>query len=249
MAKGKKIIKGFMLLGSLVKFLVIGKKPSGTNREELIKVWTDTNFGPDRIVPSDREFFLDFLQIAKNSRMILEVGVGSGRMIRLLQKCGVNADFYVVDITEKVKYAFGHKVICDARKLPFKDNSFDLVYSLGVVEHFPETAEAIKEHARVVRRGGYVLVATPRLGIGTIFRVMVYYVGREYEKGSFEIVRGRNLRFSQMRRYFSQANLEVLRQGASGVITLPRYQRINRFLEKILPRRKFGNHLHCLGRK
>ncbi len=249
MAKGKKIIKGFMLLGSLVKFLVIGKKPSGTNREELIKVWTDKNFGPDRVAPYEREIFPAFLQIAKNSGMILEVGVGGGRMIRLLQKCGVRADFYVVDITEKVKYAFGHKVICDARKLPFKDNSFDLVYSLGVVEHFPETAEAIKEHARVVKRGGHVLVLAPRLGIGTIFRVLVYYVGREYEKGSFEIVRGRNLRFSQMRRYFSQANLGVVKEGASGLIVLKRYQGINEFLERMLPRRRFGNTLYCLGKK
>jgi SAM-dependent methyltransferase len=51
----------------------------------------------------------------------------------------------------------------DARHLQFDGNSFDLVYSISVVEHIPGNgdAEALAEMARVVKRGGKVVVEVP----------------------------------------------------------------------------------------
>ncbi len=47
--------------------------------------------------------------------------------------------------------------------LPFADGSFDVVVSLGVIEHFPpEGASALlREHARVCRPNGRVIVSVP----------------------------------------------------------------------------------------
>jgi len=44
----------------------------------------------------------------------------------------------------------------DGFSLPFKDESFDVVYSEGVIEHFPidRSTQMIREHARVCRTGG-----------------------------------------------------------------------------------------------
>jgi SAM-dependent methyltransferase len=53
----------------------------------------------------------------------------------------------------------------DARRMPFPDGRFDLVFSQGLVEHFPpETTEVlIHEHVRVLRPGGILAVSVPNL--------------------------------------------------------------------------------------
>jgi SAM-dependent methyltransferase len=42
----------------------------------------------------------------------------------------------------------------DAEHLPFPDNSFDIVYSWGVLHHSPDTPQAFREAHRVLRPGG-----------------------------------------------------------------------------------------------
>src|SRR5204863_510310 len=46
--------------------------------------------------------------------------------------------------------------------LPFRDASFDLVYSYGVLHHSPDTRVAVAEARRVLRSGG-------------VARVMIYH--------------------------------------------------------------------------
>ncbi|MBK9241506.1 MAG: class I SAM-dependent methyltransferase [Acidobacteria bacterium] len=42
----------------------------------------------------------------------------------------------------------------DVRDIPFKDDSFDAVYSMGTIEHFDATERAVAEMARVLKPGG-----------------------------------------------------------------------------------------------
>ena len=51
--------------------------------------------------------------------------------------------------------------ISDVRELPFRESSFDAIYSMGTIEHFDETQQAIAEMARVLKPGGRAIVGVP----------------------------------------------------------------------------------------
>ena len=49
----------------------------------------------------------------------------------------------------------------DVRALPFCDASFDAIYSMGTIEHFDETEQAVREMARVLKPGGRAIIGVP----------------------------------------------------------------------------------------
>lgn len=54
-------------------------------------------------------------------------------------------------------------LVCgDANELPFKANSFDMVFHQGVMEHFKNTDPMISECIRVLKPGGNLLVDVPQ---------------------------------------------------------------------------------------
>jgi ubiquinone/menaquinone biosynthesis C-methylase UbiE len=92
----------------------------------------------------------------------LEIGVGLGADHQRFAEAG--ADLYGIDLTERAVehtrqrfQTFGlspHLAVGDAEKLDFPDESFDLVYSWGVLHCSPDTPKAISEVWRVLKRGG-----------------------------------------------------------------------------------------------
>jgi len=52
-------------------------------------------------------------------------------------------------------------VASDVRVLPFADEAFDLVYSMGTIEHFDEYGAAVAELWRVLRPGGVAIIGVP----------------------------------------------------------------------------------------
>jgi SAM-dependent methyltransferase len=49
----------------------------------------------------------------------------------------------------------------DVRALPFRDASFDAIYSMGTIEHCDETEQAVREMARVLKPGGCAIIGVP----------------------------------------------------------------------------------------
>jgi SAM-dependent methyltransferase len=99
-------------------------------------------------------------------KRLLEVGCGMGT--DLLQFARGGADCTGVDLTPRsVEISSLHFglydmradfVLGDGERLPFADESFDVVYSNGVLHHTPDTARAVREVHRVLRPGGLARV-------------------------------------------------------------------------------------------
>src|ERR1041385_5091187 len=97
---------------------------------------------------------------------VLEIGCGLGTDGAQFAKAG--ADYTGVDLTQAAvdlaKRRFeldqlpGTFRIADAERLDFPDNTFDLVYSHGVLHHTPNTAVAVREIHRMLRPRGRAVV-------------------------------------------------------------------------------------------
>lgn len=80
-----------------------------------------------------------------------------------------------------------HAAVSDVRALPYRDETFDLVYSMGTVEHFDETQQALAEICRVLKRGGRAIIGVPNrhdpflrpLFVATLYRMGLYGYGFE----------------------------------------------------------------------
>ena len=95
-------------------------------------------------------------------KRILEVGCGAG--IDSAEFAMNGADVTAVDFTDSAilltKETFEEAgltaeiIKCDARNLEFSNNTFDVVYSFGVLHHIIEIDRVLWEITRVLRKGG-----------------------------------------------------------------------------------------------
>jgi SAM-dependent methyltransferase len=52
-------------------------------------------------------------------------------------------------------------LVADVRALSFPDATFDLIYSMGTIEHFPDYEVAVRELFRVLKPGGTAIIGVP----------------------------------------------------------------------------------------
>jgi len=91
-------------------------------------------------------------------------------------------------------------MLADGEQLPFASETFDVVYSNGVLHHTPDTAAAIREVHRVLRPGGAAKVMLyHRHSLNYWFEIILRrgLLGGEFLKGrSAEEIMSRVIEFS-----------------------------------------------------
>ncbi len=84
----------------------------------------------------------------------LEIGSGRGAMQDIVE------DYTGLDVTDEVaKYYHKKFVMGSAEKLPFGDESFDVIWTCSTYEMIPDIEKALNEAVRVLKKEGILLFA------------------------------------------------------------------------------------------
>ncbi len=97
-------------------------------------------------------------------QLVLDAGVGAGRFAEIVAREG--GEVFGVDLTDAVDAAYEnighhervHLVQADIFAMPFREGTFDMAYSIGVLHHTPDPHAAFDCVASKVRPGGQLAV-------------------------------------------------------------------------------------------
>ncbi len=154
----------------------------------------------------------------------LDVGCASGYMVAQVAKEFPNAKYFGVDIYDKAieyaktKYPNIKFKIASSEKLPFKNETFDLILFYETIEHVRNPKNTLKEIQRVLKKNG-TLILTMDSG-SFLFRV-IWWI---WENTTGKVWRGAHLhpfthkgleklivysKYKIKRKFFSHLGMEV----------------------------------------
>jgi len=97
-------------------------------------------------------------------KLVLDVGCGMGRFSDVASRWG--ATVVGIDLTSAVDAAYAnvgnrenvHLAQADIFKLPFREETFDFIFSIGVLHHTPDTRAAFDQLPRLLKPGGRIAI-------------------------------------------------------------------------------------------
>ncbi len=132
---------------------------------------------------------------------LLEIGCAMGTILNEIKKLGwdvtgIEPETWTFDIARS---KYGLNVInATFEEAGIEDGAFDVVLMLHVIEHLPDPAEGLKQIARMIRPGGFLVIETPR-----------------YDTLSFKLLKGRERSvIAGHTYYFTRKSIQTLTQKA-----------------------------------
>ncbi len=126
-----------------------------------------------------------------NNRNVLEVGVGTGRLLKNVLKINFNGLNAGIDLSfsmlikakEKLNPDFSNFALTlgNALSLPFKDSSMDYIFSSYVFDLLPENSfeTVLKEFKRIMKNGGSGVIVTMSMGEKWFNRIW-YFLAKHF---------------------------------------------------------------------
>lgn len=120
----------------------------------------------------------------RGARRILDVGSGAGQIAKhLLKYADPGARLTCFDLSlpmvrrgrNRLKSRLPDHLVADVTRLPFDDGTFDCVTCGYVIEHLPDARLGLAELARVMQRGGRLLLLTSEDTFGGAWTSRFWY--------------------------------------------------------------------------
>jgi len=105
-----------------------------------------------------------FKEKSLKNKLVLDIGIGTGRYADIVEKLG--GIIIGIDLSYAVDSAFKnigfkknvHIIQADVFKLPFKKDTFDYIYSIGVLHHTPYCKKAFQQLPGLAKKGGEIAI-------------------------------------------------------------------------------------------
>lgn len=101
-----------------------------------------------------------------NNKKILDIGCGDGLILRSIKNKFKNTSLFGIDLSEdNQKFLKQHNILVQgvdisSEKLPFKDNSLDIIICTEVIEHVFDCQHMVNEMYRVLKKNGTLFITT-----------------------------------------------------------------------------------------
>ncbi|XP_054576066.1 probable tRNA methyltransferase 9B [Eptesicus fuscus] len=102
-----------------------------------------------------------FLQDQEPGSLIADIGCGTGKYLKVNSQVHTLGCDYCGPLVEIARSRGCEVMVCDNLNLPFRDQGFDAIISIGVIHHFStkqRRIRAIKEMARILVPGGQLMI-------------------------------------------------------------------------------------------
>jgi len=153
---------GFTFIILLTRYSIMKQETAKNILKENEKTWDEIaqTFEKTRHYHWDLE---PLIGKAKKNSKILDLGCGNGRLFEILKEkgvsyIGIDNSKQLINLAKK-KYPKAQFFVGSALNLPFKDNSFDSIYSMAVLHLIPSKQSRLlflKEAKRVLKKNGRI---------------------------------------------------------------------------------------------
>jgi len=161
-------------------------------------------------------FKSDLWDEAKNSEILLWMAKNGART------AGIDIAHTIVRDARNVLAPYHPRLAAaDVRSLPFPADTFDLIYSMGTIEHFDNYDAAVRELFRVLKPSGSAIIGVPNR-LDPFLRPLMVHLWNLF--GAYPYGIEKSFTSGELRRLLESAGFRPI--GRSGILFMPGWLRI-----------------------